>query len=65
MADPELLRPIMEQSAAYLGAAFEEADRRYGSFGAFLACGLDVSDAMLEELRRGLLGELVPPVPVR
>ena len=65
VADPELLRPIMEQSAAYLGAAFEEADRRYGSFGAFLACGLDVSDAMLEELRRGLLGELVPPVRVR
>jgi protein-tyrosine phosphatase len=65
VADPELLRPIMEQSATYLGAAFEEADRRYGSFGAFLACGLEVGEAMLEELRRGLLGELVPPVPVR
>jgi protein-tyrosine phosphatase len=65
VADPELLRPIMEQHAAYLGAAFEEADRRYGSFGAFLAHGLEASGAMLEELRRGLLGELVPPVPVR
>jgi protein-tyrosine phosphatase len=65
VADPELLRPIMEQSASYLGAAFEEADRRYGSFGAFLACGLEVGEAMLEELRRGLLGELAPPVPVR
>ncbi len=65
VADPELLRPILEQSVTYLGAAFEEADRRYGSFGAFLGCGLDVSDAMLCELRRGLLGELVPPAPVR
>jgi protein-tyrosine phosphatase len=65
VADPELLRPIMEQSATYLGAAFEEADRRYGSFGAFLTCGLEVSDRMLSELRRGLLGERVPPAPVR
>jgi protein-tyrosine phosphatase len=62
--DPELLRPIMEQSATYLSAAFEEVDRRYGSFGAFLTHGLDVSEAMLGELRRGLLGEVVPPEPV-
>jgi len=62
--DPELLRPIMEQSAGYLSAAFEEVDRRYPSFGAFLTQGLDVSEAMLAELRRGLLGELVPPEPV-
>jgi protein-tyrosine phosphatase len=62
--DPELLRPILEQSATYLGAAFEEADRRYGSFGRFLAHGLEVSDAMLTGLRRALLGELVPPEPV-
>jgi protein-tyrosine phosphatase len=62
--DPELLRPILEQSATYLGAAFEEADRRYGSFGRFLAHGLEVSDAMLTGLRRFLLGERVPPEPV-
>ena len=61
VADPELLRPILEQSPTYLGAAFEEADHSYGSFGAFLASGLDVTQAMLEELRRGLLGDLVPP----
>ena len=61
VADQELLRPVLEQSATYLGAAFEEADRRYGSFGRFLAYGLDVSEAMLAELRRALLGELVPP----
>jgi protein-tyrosine phosphatase len=64
VADPELLRPIMEQSATYLGAAFEEADRRYGSFGRFLTHGLDVGDAMLGELRRGLLGDLMPREPV-
>jgi protein-tyrosine phosphatase len=64
VADPELLRPILEQSATYLGAAFEEADRRYGSFGRFLAYGLDVSEAMRTGLRRALLGGLVPPEPV-
>ena len=64
LADPELLRPILDQSATYLGAAFEEADRRYGSFGRFLTHGLEVSEAMLTELRRALLGDLVPPEPV-
>jgi protein-tyrosine phosphatase len=64
VADPELLRPILEQSPTYLGAAFEEADRRYGSFGRFLTDGLKVSEAMLGELRRALLGDLVPPEPV-
>jgi protein-tyrosine phosphatase len=62
--DPELVRPILEQSPTYLGAAFEEVDRRYGSFGRFLAHGLDVGEAQLGELRRALLGELVPPEPV-
>jgi protein-tyrosine phosphatase len=60
VADPELLRPVMEQSATYLGAAWQEAERRYGSFGRFVARGLQVSDAMLGELRRALLGDLVP-----
>jgi len=64
VADPELLRPIMEQSATYLGAAFEEAERRYSSFGRFVTDGLETSDAMLGELRRALLGDLVPPEPV-
>jgi protein-tyrosine phosphatase len=64
VADPELLRPILEQSPTYLGAAFEETDRRYGSFGRFLTLGLQVSETMLGGLRRTLLGELVPPEPV-
>jgi protein-tyrosine phosphatase len=62
--DAELLRPILEQSPTYLGAAFEEVDRRYGSFGRFLTYGLEVSQASLRELRRALLGDLVPPEPV-
>jgi len=72
--DPELLRPILERSATYLGAAFEEADRRYSSFEEadrryssfeeYLTRGLGVSDAMLAGLRRTLLGDLVPPEPV-
>jgi protein-tyrosine phosphatase len=62
--DPELLWPILEQSATYLSAAFEEADRRYGSFDRFLADGLDVGGAELSELRRALLGQRVPPEPV-
>ncbi len=70
VADPELLRPIMEQCATYLGTAFEEAERRYSSFGRFVAYGLEVSDAMVSELRRAMLGdqeryaEPVPPEPV-
>jgi protein-tyrosine phosphatase len=64
VADPALLRPVLEQSATYLGAAFEEADRRYSSFGRFLAYGLDVSEAMLAGLRRTLLGEQARPEPV-
>jgi protein-tyrosine phosphatase len=62
--DPELLRPILEQSATYLSAAFQEADRRFGSFDRFLADGLEVGAAMLSELRRALLGQRVPPEPV-
>jgi protein-tyrosine phosphatase len=62
--DPELLRPILEQSATYLSAAFEEADRRYGSFDRFLSDGLEVGPEMLSELRRALLGQRVPPEPV-
>jgi protein-tyrosine phosphatase len=64
VADPELLRPILEQSPTYLGAAFEEADRRYGSFGRFLTSGLQASEATIGELRRVMLGDLVPPEPV-
>jgi protein-tyrosine phosphatase len=64
VSDPELLRPILEQSPTYLGAAFEEADRSYSSFDRFLTRGLGVSEALLAVLRRAMLGDLVPPEPV-
>jgi protein-tyrosine phosphatase len=57
VGDPDLLRPILEQSPTYLGAAFEEADRRYGSFGRFITGGLGVTEAMVAALTRGLLSE--------
>ncbi len=62
--DPDLLRPIMELSPTYLAAAFEEADRRFGSFTRFLTRGLEIGEAALDELRRGLLRNMVPPEPV-
>ncbi|HEY4464606.1 MAG TPA: tyrosine-protein phosphatase, partial [Streptosporangiaceae bacterium] len=54
MSDPGLLRPVLELSPAYLDAAMEEAWRRYGSFGAFLAGGLGVSEALLASVRDAL-----------
>jgi protein-tyrosine phosphatase len=56
MRDPGLLRPLLELSPAYLDAAFEEMGRRYGSFGAFLARGLDLDDQALHQLRDALAG---------
>ncbi|MEU5877766.1 tyrosine-protein phosphatase [Spirillospora sp. NPDC047279] len=56
MKDPELLRPLLEQRPAYLEAAFDEADRRYGSFDRFLADGLDLDPAALDALRANLTG---------
>ncbi len=55
MRDPELLRPILEQRPAYLEAAFGEAGRQFGSFGAFLATGLGADGPMLQALRDTLL----------
>ena len=61
--DPELVRPVLEQSATYLAAAYEEADRRYGSFAAFVTHGLQVGRPALNELRRAMLGELIREEP--
>jgi protein-tyrosine phosphatase len=57
IADQELIRPILEQSPTYLAAAFDEAERRFGSFGAFVAYGLDTSESALRELRMGMLSD--------
>jgi protein-tyrosine phosphatase len=61
--DPELIRPILEQSPTYLAAAFEEADRRYGSFSAFVTHGLQVGRSALSELRHAMLGDLIRQNP--
>jgi len=56
LADPALVRPLLVQDPGYLTAAFDEVGARYGSFGAFLADGLDFTAADLERLRSTLLG---------
>ena len=61
--DAELLRPILEQSPTYLAAAFEEAERRYGSFGAYVTHGLRVGKPELSELRHQMLGSLIYDEP--
>ena len=53
MRDPGLLRPILELSPGYLDAAFDEVWRRYGSFEAFLARGLDLDSSFLYDLALG------------
>jgi protein-tyrosine phosphatase len=58
--DPELLRPILEQSPTYLSVAYDETERRFGSFGAFVAYGLGVGDDELDQLRRAMLSGGVP-----
>jgi protein-tyrosine phosphatase len=70
LRDPGLLRPVLELSPSYLDAAYEEAWRRYGSFGAFLTRGLGVSERTLNALREALLAlapasraEAVEPPP--
>lgn len=57
IADQELVRPILEQSPTYLNAAFDEAERRYGSFAAFVTHGLDTGEPALRELRAGMLSD--------
>ncbi|HEX4181216.1 MAG TPA: tyrosine-protein phosphatase [Caulobacteraceae bacterium] len=51
------LEPVFTVRAAYLNAAFEEVDRRYGSFDRYLKDGLGLDDAALARLRaRFLMG---------
>lgn len=55
LADPELLKPLLVQDPAYLLAAFDEAESRYGGFGSFLADGLGFGPADVKRLRGSLL----------
>jgi protein-tyrosine phosphatase len=56
LVDPALVKPLLLQEPGYLTAAFDEVDAKFGSFGAFLAGGLDFTGADLERLRSILLG---------
>ncbi|MFI6522488.1 tyrosine-protein phosphatase [Spirillospora sp. NPDC050679] len=51
MRNPELLRPMLEQRPAYLEAAFEEVERMYGTFDAFLAKGLNLAPESVTAIR--------------
>jgi protein-tyrosine phosphatase len=55
MAEPELLRPLLEVRAEYLSMAFDEATRAYGSFDRFVRDGLDLDEATVTRLREALL----------
>jgi protein-tyrosine phosphatase len=49
------MEPVMTVRAAYLQAAFDEVDRRYGSFDRYLRIELGVNDRALEKLRARFL----------
>jgi protein-tyrosine phosphatase len=57
IGDQELIRPVLEQSPTYLGAAFDEAEYRYGSFATFVKHGLETGESALHELRMSMLGD--------
>ncbi|SNS47443.1 protein tyrosine phosphatase [Sphingomonas laterariae] len=47
----ENLEPVLGVRAEYLQAAFDEVDKRFGSFDAYLKQGLGLGDAEIEALR--------------
>ena len=49
------LEPVFTVRAAYLNAAFDEVDKRYGSFDRYLKEGLGLDDAALARLRARFL----------
>src|SRR6185295_1584135 len=48
--DARAILPLLEARADYLDAAFDEADRRHGSFDGYLREGLGLDDAVLDKL---------------
>ena len=56
---PELnedsVRPLFDARVEYLGAAYEEVERVYGTFGAYLRDGLRLDDEVLAAVRANLL----------
>jgi protein-tyrosine phosphatase len=53
--DPEVILPMVQARAAYLEAAYAEADRRYGGLAGYLRDGLGVDDDLVAALRTNLL----------
>ena len=53
--DAEALRPMMTVEASFLQAAFDEAERSYGSFDTYLTEGLGVDDRVRAQLRARFL----------
>ena len=47
----QIIEPALTVRSAYLEAAFDEVDRRYGSFAGYLKTGLGLDAAALERLR--------------
>jgi len=54
-ADPEKVRPLLGVERAYLRAAFDEIEARYGCFNRYLREALGVGDRELASLRANLL----------
>jgi protein-tyrosine phosphatase len=54
--DEHAVRPLFDARAEYLEAAYEEVDRVYGGFEAYLREGLRLDPATLAALRANLLG---------
>jgi protein-tyrosine phosphatase len=55
MADPDLLRPLLEVRAEYLAMAFDEVTRVYGTFDRFVTRGLELDRETVAQLRSALL----------
>jgi len=55
MADPELLRPVLEVRPEYIGASFAEVKKHYGSFDNYLRTVLGISRSELAKLKKNLL----------
>jgi protein-tyrosine phosphatase len=53
--DPKVIVPMVQARAAYLEAAFEQAERSCGGINGYLRDGLGVDDAALTSIRANLL----------
>lgn len=53
--DPDAVRPLFEARPAYLQAAFDAIDEKYGGVAAYLREGLGADDALLARVRANLL----------